>query len=484
VKFNNASSLHQPNSTHTMASEEQLFKEFPPVTAEQWVQQVVKDLKGESFEEKLTYQSPEGIVVKPFYTQEDLAKYSERKPLFSHSDWEVCVEIDGTDEKSGNAKALHALNNGTSALLMFVYHNADLNTLLKDIQIEYISVQFLVEGDAAIFNKKLSSYLKLKDLDRTTLNISINIDPIENLVRTGNWRNSFEKDKAELISLISDRKKALCINSNIYHNAGAPAAYEIACTLAHANTYINWCEEQKNAVADLSGFFQLNIATGPNYFFEIAKLRALRKVFALLFEETGISSDITIHVETAFRNLTVFDTHNNLLRTTTAAMAATIGGCSSLTVKPFDSTFDPGNEFSERLARNIQLILKSESYFDKIADASAGSYFIEELTEQIAAKAWEYFTGIEQQGGFIACLEKGLIQQTIYDFAAVELEKFETGEEVLVGTNKFPNPKEDKKDKANSIVWGNDRATGKTIAPLLYTRLAANNEKQRLSEKV
>lgn len=464
-----------------MAPEEQLFTAFPPVTAEQWVQQAVKDLKGESFEAKLTYHSPEGIVVKPFYTQEDLAKYSERKPLFNHSDWDVCVEIDGTNEKSGNTAALHALNNGASSLLIFVHHNADIHTLLSRIQIAYISVQFVIEGDAVLFSQQLSAYVQSQNLEASTLSIVLNIDPVENLVRTGDWRNTPEQDKAELLALVADENKALCINANIYHNAGAPAAYEIACTLAHANTYINWCREQNIPLSSLAGSFQINTAVGPNYFFEIAKLRALRKTFALLFEEYGIHSGITIHAETAFRNLTVFDTHNNLLRTTTAAMAATIGGCNSLVVKPFDSTFAPGSEFSERLARNIQLVLKSESYFDKIADASAGSYFIEELTEQLSAKAWEYFTAIEQEGGFIAALEKGTIQQAIGSFAATQQDKFDRGEEVLVGTNKFPNLKEDKSDKAGSVVWGNTNEKRKAITPLTYTRLSANNEKQRIA---
>jgi methylmalonyl-CoA mutase len=162
-------------------------------------------------------------------------------------------------------------------------------------------------------------------------------------------------------------------------------------------------------------------------------------------------------------------------------MAAAIGGCNSLSVLPFDAAYNNSNEFAERMARNIQLILKSESYFDKIADASAGTYFIEELTEQLAEKAWSYFVEIEKGGGFIASLKKGTVQSKIKQFAAIKQTQFDEGKEVLVGTNKFPDAKENKKDKLDSIVWGDEKATGTTIEPLSMLRLSAANEKQRLS---
>lgn len=454
-------------------SANQLFKEFPQVSAEQWMRQVIKDLKGESFDEKLTYRSADGILVKPFYTQEDLTKYSERKPLFTHTDWEICVEIDGTEAKNGNKKALHALNNGATALLLFVHYNTDLETLLSGIQVEYIALQFVVEGDAPSFSENLGKYLLSKNIDRSRLNMCINIDPVESLLRTGNWRNSEDADRKELATLL-ENSPAIVINSNIYHNAGAPPAYEIACTLAHANTYLNWLN-------DTSITFQLNVAVGPDYFFEIAKLRALRKTFALLLAEYNNNAPVYIHAETAFRNLTVFDTHNNLLRTTTAAMAAATAGCNSLVVKPFDITCKEENEFSDRLARNIQLILKSESYFDKVADVSAGSFFIEELTEQIAEKAWEYFVAIEKEGGFVPALKKGTVQQHISGFASLQQQHFNEGKEILVGTNKFPDLKENKKDVAGSIVWGSSGKQGKEVETLATQRLSAINEKERLS---
>lgn len=460
-------------------SGKKLFEEFPTVSAEQWIQQVIKDLKGESFEEKLKYVSADGISIDPFYTAENLTKYNECKPLFSHSDWEVCDEIVVKNEKEANRKALNGLNNGASGLVFHVSSTVDLDVLLEEIRIEYISVQFVLTEGAAAFSGKLDQYIAAKKIDPKTLNISVNADPIGVLMKTGESK----ADKNELVAIFSADNSIRTINVNaaIYQNAGASQGYEIACALAHLNEYINVLKENNIGAPALANKIQVNVAVGPDYFFEIAKLRAYRKAFALLFEEYKIAGEIYIHAETSFRNLTVFDAHNNLLRSTTEAMAASIGGCNSLTVLPFDAAYSNSSDFAERMARNIQLILKSESYFDKIADASAGTYFIEELTEQLAEKAWNYFTEIEKNGGFIASLEKGKIQSMIRQFAAVQQEAFDSGKEVLVGTNKFPDAKENKKDKQDSIVWGNENATGKTIEPLSTLRLSAANEQQRLA---
>ncbi|MES2689560.1 MAG: methylmalonyl-CoA mutase subunit beta [Bacteroidota bacterium] len=461
-------------------TDKKLFSDFPEVSQEQWIAQVVKDLKGESFDEKLTYKSADGITIKPFYTAEDLAKYSERKPLFTHADWEVCVEIEAQEAGVGNKKALHELNNGATAMLFFVNHDVDLETLLNEIGIEYISMQFVVEGDAVLFCENLDKYVHSKGLDASALNISINTDPVENLLRTGDWRQSEAADQKELVDILCAHR-TICINSAIYHNAGASAAYQVGCALAQANAYINWLEEQGVEPAKLGRKFQLNVSVGPDYFFEIAKLRAFRKTFALLLDEYGTDNELYIHAETATRNLTVFDTHNNLLRTTTAAMAASIGGCNSLVVKPFDIIYTGDHEFSERLARNIQLVLKAESYFDKVADVSAGSFFIEELTEQLAEKAWDYFVEIEKQGGLLKALRSGFVQQKIKDFSVAQQQNFNTGKEVLVGTNKFPDMQEDKQDKASAINWGSEAGKGKVVETLDTTRLSAMNEKERLS---
>lgn len=463
-----------------MKNQDNLFSEFSPSSAEKWIQQIVKDLKGDNYDQKLVYTNYDGISVKPFYAKEDVEKYSSLQPLFTHSDWDICQEIEVENEVDANKKALNALKNGTSALLFFVFNSVDLEKLLNQIQIEYIGVQFVVEGNVELLNKNLEAYLLKNKINAEQINLYVNIDSIENLLRTGNWRKSFTDDKAEFISSLKNNKNTFCINANIYQNAGASEAYEIACTLAHANTYINWLIEEELDLKQYVKSIQLNVAVGPNYFFEIAKLRAYRKVFALLFNEYGIDVELKINAETAFRNLTVADAYNNLLRTTTEAMAASIGGCNSLVVKPFNVTYGVPTDFSERLARNIQIILKSESYFDKVADVSAGSYFIENLTEQIAQKAWVYFTEIESDGGLIKSLEKSSIQNKIKATALKQQIDFDEGKSVLVGTNKFPNAKETILQFEKTIVWGASNTIGNIIEPLTTVRLSAKAEHERI----
>lgn len=446
------------------------------------MQQVIRDLKGADFDEKLTYTTADGIMIRPFYTLEDTTACEERRPLFSHTDWEVCEELEVKNEKEANKKALHALNNGASALVFHLHAAADPAVLLEEIRIEYIALQFVVTGDAAAFAKKLQQYIRLKKLDAARLNISIRKDAIARFLRTGAWEKPVNEAKQELCELFSDNEplRTLTVDAAVFQNAGATPAYEIGCALAQLNAYAGWLEEAGIKASALHNRIQLSTAVGPDYFFEIAKLRAYRKVMALFFEEYGISGDVHIHAETSFRTMTVFDAHNNLLRAATEAMAAAIGGCNSLSVLPFDATCGKEeNEFSGRLSRNIQLILKSESYFDKIADAAAGTYFIEELTEQLAQKAWSYFTEIEKEGGMVAAIEKGSVQSAIKAFADKEQADFDSGKKVLVGTNKFPDTKENKKETADDIVWGNENA--KSGKALDLSRLAVKNEKQRIS---
>lgn len=457
-----------------MDAKNHLFDAFPATSKDQWIQQVIKDLKGGDFDTLLNYTSRDGITIHPFYTTEDLSRYTERKPLFAHTDWEVCEEIivAANGEQNANKIALHALEHGATGLVFLVQSNVTLETLLRDIGIEYIQLRFVVQENITAFDAQLTTYISDKGLHATALNLVISYDPIHQLLTTGNWQETAAR--TNFLQHINDTKGTynLCIDGTIYHNAGASPAYELACILAHANEYLQWSEGHAARI-------EIAIAIGPDYFFEIAKLRALRKVWALLATTYNINAGLRIHAVTATRNLTLYDTHNNLLRTTTEAMAASIGGCDSLVVKPFDCFYNAPNAFSGRLARNIQLLLKAESYLDKVADVSAGSFFVEELTEQLAEKAWTLFQGIEAEGGFIAALDKEIIQNTIEESAAIQQQRFTEGKEVLVGTNKFPDKQQHMADKAAGINTP-VISVATMIRPLMEQRLSNAAEQERL----
>lgn len=466
-----------------MTEKKRLFDEFPSVTAEQWIQQVIKDLKGEDFNSKLKYTSVDGIVIEPFYTMENLTQFNECKPLFGHTDWEVCELIVVEDEKKANKKALHVLNNGATGLVFKVAASVSLTELLKDVKVEYIATQFIVTGDLVEFSLSLNAYLESQKLDPLKLNIAIYSDALSNGLTQGEWQPSIELVQQQFASILTHKNnfRNLVVDAVVFHNGGASPAFEIACALSQMNELAGWANAENNK--GLNGKFQANVAIGPNYFFEIAKLRAYRKTMALLLETYKLESEIYIHAETAFRNLTVYDAHNNLLRATTEAMAATIGGCNSLRVLPFDAAYAAENDFSERMARNIQLILKTESYFDKVADVSAGTYFIETLTEQLAEKAWAYFVEIENQGGYVKAVESGYLQKRLQEFADKQQSVFDEGKEILIGTNKFPNTKEQKKAIEQAIVFGDAPSKGKEFERLGSVRISSKNEKERLKSE-
>jgi len=464
-----------------MPNDNNLFAAFPPVSPEQWIQQAISDLKGADFRERLQYTAADGITVQPFYTEEDLAKLPQSGPLFTHTDWEICEVIEADDAVTANGKALHALDNGATALLFRLAPETDPGMLMQGIMPQYIDVQFRVAGALPAFADQLRAWVQSNGVPQEQLRIGINADFIAHLAQTGRWQEHREADAAAWTKLFTDTApyRTLCIDAAVYHNAGASPAYQLGCALAQLHEYLTLPGIQPEATA---GRIQVNVATGPDYFFEISKLRALRKVFALLLETYGADTQIYIHAETAYRNLTAYDAYNNLLRTTTEAMAAVIGGCNSLSVTPFDAVLRSAHEFPERMARNIQLILKEESYFSQVSDVSAGAYFIETLTEQLAEKAWDYFREIERRGGLISCLLTGSIQETVKGFAQQEQERFATGTEVLVGVNKYPNPNERLRGEHVKIAMRySTPAPGAIVEPLDTDRLAATQEAARLA---
>jgi len=412
-----------------------LFSEFNAASAQDWKQQIIKDLKGTDFE-KLIWHNANGFDVNPFYTSEDLIETPQ--PLFTHADWKICSEIRIDDEKTANANALKALSGGTNSLIFVVDKKIDFTVLLNEISVEHIELNFVLKYAAENFVSDFNSYLKQRNISPEKINGSISFDTIGYLVETG-INSEFRMDNSELVTD--------CVNAALYQNSGATQSFELACALAHAHEYLV-VQSDKNISS--KKLFRFTLAVGSDFFGEIAKLRALRKLWTIIAKEYNANPEIYLHSETSLLNKSSFDANNNMLRTTTEGMSAVIGGCNSLTVNSYNSGFEKANDFSERMARNQQLIFKEESYLDKVADMGAGSYYIETLTDEIAAKAWEEFKLIESKGGFIACLKSNYIQEKIHAQAAELIKEFKEGQLVLIGVNKFKNPKEKQELRSKS----------------------------------
>jgi len=426
---------------------EKLFSEFDPARAADWKQQVLKDLKGVPFEQ-LTWHNPNGFDVDPFYTNEDLGSMTD--PLSTHPGWEICETIEVADERSANQKALKALNSGASSLHFVLSGKVDFNVLLNEISIKHIEFCFILRYADPGFRIRLHSYLDAENINAEELRGGICYDGIANLVVAGNWLSTPEKDFAEANTWV---------DATIYQNSGATQSFELACALAHAHEYLVHLRQRKQ--------FRFSVSIGSDFFGEIAKLRALRKLWALIANEYGNEPGILIHAVSSELNQSALDAYNNMLRSTTEGMSAVIGGCNSLTLEAYNKTFDKTSDFSERIARNQQLIFKEESYLDKVADMGAGSYYIEHLTDELASKALEELQIIERKGGFLSCLRSNYIQERIAQQAHHLVGQFREQQIVLVGVNKFQNKAEPAKVSVRNEIKPNGII--ETIKPLFLS---------------
>ncbi len=400
---------------------QKLFTEFTPTTAAQWKEQLVKDLKGIDYN-TLVWKTNSGIDVQPFYTKENLN--SNPAPVFTTHDWAICELIRVENEKQTNALALNALQNGASGLVFHISSSLNYALLLKDILLEHIYCLFKVvpahQKEVITFLSSINSgdncYIECDDL------LSSNPE-------------------------LKNTSSTIAVNTTLYQEAGANTIHEIAFSIAHINEYLNHVSEN-NQLAGIKKI-HVSISVGGDFFMEIAKIRALRKSIEFLMQYYSVNAPIHIHAQTTLLNKSSIDSYNNMLRSTTEAMSASIGGANSILVLPFDVEFNATNDFSSRMARNQQLILKDESYLNVVADISAGSYYIETITEILCEKAWEHFKTIEAKGGLKATLKSNYIQDSIHTDAEVLIEQFKIGKLVLVGINKFQN-KNEKKERTDT----------------------------------
>ncbi|MBP7470086.1 MAG: methylmalonyl-CoA mutase, partial [Flavobacterium sp.] len=314
---------------------------------------------------------------------------------------------------------------------------------------------------------------------KTKAKIFCNLDPIGQLAKDGNWFATKEKTNFETLNLLSTATtnvSLISINGGLYQNAGANMVQQIAYSLAHANEYFN-------RITTINQTIVFEISVGSNYFFEIAKLRALRLLFNLIAKEYNHNLDCHLLVSPSKRNKTIYDFNVNMLRTTTECMSAILGGADAVANLPYDALYHKDNEFGDRMARNQLLILKHESCFDKVDNPADGSYYIETLTNQLSEKALILFKEIEANGGFLKQLNEGVIKKKIQESANKEQELFDAGKEILLGTNKYPNKKDRMKEELELFPFVKIKPRKTLITPIIEKRLAEKLEQERLKEE-
>ncbi|MGD8747529.1 MAG: methylmalonyl-CoA mutase family protein [Balneolaceae bacterium] len=463
-------------------TKQSLFSEFPPVSTEEWEGVIAKDLKGANYKEKLRWNTGEGLAPLPFYRREDLVDIERRGPIARSDEndnhWEICEAVFANDISSANAAGRNALDRGATALQFQlslqrtegmlggdlggipIQNQHDFSELLKDIPLGDISIYF----DSGMISPALLAMLwnevHNRNIKADDIRASFLYDPFSFTLHHGQLPKTNYvsiKDDIKQITAFTNKNlphvRPLGIDARAYHNAGGTIIQELAYGLSTASAFLSILTEAGFEVDEVARSLHFKFGIGSRYFLEIAKFRAARLLWKNLLKAYGGDPAVTecfIQGETSRWNKTLYDPYTNMLRTSTEGMSAAIAGCDSITVLPFDEHYRQPDSFSERIARNSQLILRDEAYLDKVIDPSAGSYYIENLTEEIGGKAWDLFRDIELEGGLMKAIENGTVQAAIGKSQQQRDHTIATRERIFVGTNQYPNPDDKMEEKIDS----------------------------------
>ena len=454
---------------------ETLFDSFRDISEKEWKQKIQYNLKGKDYNEEVVWNSPEGIKVKPFYHAEDLEHITIQQ--VQNSTWKIGQNIYAGNAIMANEKALRYLEKGAEALQFIVpSENVDAVVILNNIDLSRVRVCFELQFLSKTYIKQILD--RVPNADK----IHWQIDPIGHLARSGNWYENMSSDMSLIGELFTlDTETILSVDVSLYENAGADIVQQLAYAMSHANEYLNVLQQGENLGQLKSIDFKVSVA--GNYFFEIAKLKALRNLWNVLSKAYGITISCSIVSQPSKRNKTIYDFNVNMLRTTTECMSAVLGGSDVVFNLNYNAVYKKDNDFANRIALNQLILLKEESYFDKVENATEGSYYIETITHQLAEKALLLFKAIEKDGGFLKQLKNHTIQNKIADSARKQQEKFDAKKVVLVGSNVFQN-EADKMGEALELypfVKKNPRKT--LITPIIEKRLAEELEQNRLSHE-
>lgn len=437
---------------------ELLFDQFPPVSTAEWKAKVEADLKGAPFDKKLVWRTNEGFNVQPMYRAEDIAdlkttdslpgEYPYVRGTRDNNDWLSRQEIIADDAEAANAKALDVLGKGINSLGFKVKEaNAEeLTALLKGIAVNAVELNFkCCPKKALTFAKVLVEFLKANGLEKEFKG-SIDFNPFKKALKHGvEFPGDIAAMGAEMLETVKDVPglKVLAVDSEMLSNAGAYIFQELGYALAWGAEWLTLLTEKGFSAGDVANRIKFNIGVSSNYFMELAKFRAARMLWAQIVKQYNPASDddckMAVHAVTSKFNQTIYDAHVNLLRSQTECMSAALAGVDSITVTPFDTPYKTPDDFSERIARNQQFLLKEESHLDKVVDPAGGSYYVETLTASIAAEAWKLFLAVEDNGGFLAQVNNGDVQKVVRESSEKRHTDVARRKEILLGTNQYPN---------------------------------------------
>ena len=488
-----------------MANREKLFTEFTAPTTQEWLDKIEVDLKGADFQKRLVWRTNEGFNVQPFYRREDLKDLKTPDALpgefpFVRGNkkdsnvWYVRQNIVVDDPKQANAKALDILNKGIDSLGFHVpgkmVSKETVEALLEGILCDIVEVNFSTcQRHALELAEILVAYFQQKGYDKEKVVGSIEWDPMQKMVMKGKDVTPVLEFGPKLVEALKEYPNFRCVvvSSDALNNAGAYIVQELGYALAWGNEYLQQLVDAGVDVDLAAKSIKFNMGISENYFMELAKFRAARLLWAQIVKQYEPKCDcacqMVVNATTSKYNQTLFDSYVNLLRSHTEAMSAALGGIHSMVVTPFDAPYEQSTDFSERIARNQQLLLKEESHFGQIVDPGAGSYYIEHLTAALAQEAWKIFLRVEEEGGFLAAIKVGTVQDDINATNVKRHGDAAKRKEFLLGTNQFPNfteKSEGKRAERCGCCCGHAAEEEQPFKAIESTRLAADFEQLRI----
>ena len=485
-------------------SKEKLFTEFKAPTTQEWLDKIEVDLKGADFNKRLVWRTNEGFNVQPFYRREDVLKLKTPDSLPGEfpfvrgnkkddNTWYIRQDIVAADAVEANKKALDILNKGIDSL-GFRIHGDKVNAefieqLLDGILCDVVEVNFhTCQRHALELAQILTAYFEKKGYDKEKVVGSIDFDPLQKMVIKGKDVTPALAFAPQLVEAFKDYPnfRCICVNTVSLNNAGAYIVQELGYALAWGNEYLQQLVDAGVDVDLAAKKIKFNMGVSENYFMELAKFRAARLLWAQIVKQYEPKCDcackMCVNAVTSKYNQTLFDSYVNLLRSQTEAMSAALAGVHSMVVTPFDVTYEEPTDFSERIARNQQLLLKEECHFNKVVDPGAGSYYIEHLTDSLAVEGWKIFPKVEDEGGFLAAVKAGTVQDDINATNVKRHGDAAKRKEFLLGTNQFPNftEKSEGKRAAACCCGCGQQAEESAFKKIESTRLAADFENLRI----
>ncbi|UCE93536.1 MAG: hypothetical protein JSV73_12170 [Flavobacteriaceae bacterium] len=423
------------------SKDKMLFQEFIPPTKQEWIDKANVDLKGADFDKRLVWKNLNGINLQPFYTPGDQNELLSNTGVNSK---EVVNfrRIDVKDAKIANQMAIKAVQEGMNGLIFELNSSISFDSLLKNVALDKVTVSFDIKGEAGSIMSAYKSYLGTLSSEVSSIKGYVNLDVYDNYLTKGVLEEGVYSELASLINVFQEYPnfKAISLNSTIYQDSGSNQVQEMAYTLNSIVSLIEKLNDRDITAKQVFDNLHVILGVSSEYFVEIAKFRVFNSLLANVASKYDVKEFTSqLSARTSIWSKSITDANTNMLRSTTEAMSALLGNVNGIELDPYDHEFKASNDFSSRIAGNITTILKEESYFGKVANPVDGSYYIEEVSLQLAENALNLFKSVEDKGGFITNIENETIQNQIAEIRLSKIKLLSQRRVAMVGVNKYPN---------------------------------------------